>query len=103
MSVIALVLTVLMQLQIPLFLVALLCGLGAPYLAQSGDLRKARWAAAAGFGASSLLAVLYVGSIILSLRSGAVGRIGLDVLMACLWGFFAWRDYRMLQQFKGVR
>lgn len=101
MNAIALLLSVLMSLQIPLFLVALAGGLSAPYFARKGDLQKARWAAAAGFGASSLLAVVYVGGIIFALRAGAAGRIGLDVIMACLWTYFAVRDYRMLKMFKG--
>lgn len=101
MSVIALFLMVLMQLQIPLFIVALAGGMGAPYLANKGDLGKARVAAWAAFIAASLLCVLYVGGIMLALRAGAAGRIGLDLLMAGLWGYFAWRDYRMLQQLRG--
>lgn len=101
MSVIALFLMVLMQLQIPLFIVALAGGMGAPYLAQKGDIGKARVAAWAAFIAASLLCVLYVGGIMLALRAGAANRIGLDLLMAGLWGWFAWRDYRVLQMLRG--
>jgi len=88
----------LMQLQIPLFIVALIGSLGGQALLRSGQFGRAKLAIAVGFGASSLLAALYLGSVILGLRFGQVDPIGL--LMAGLWAFFAWRDYKMLKMFR---
>jgi hypothetical protein len=90
---------ILMQLQIPLFIVALIGSLGGQAWMRSGQFSKAKVAIAIGFGASSLLAALYLGSVILMLRVGRVDAIG--VLMAGLWAFFAWRDYKLLKMFKG--
>ena len=89
----------LMTLQIPLFIVALIGSLGGQAWLRSGQIKKAKLAISVGFGASSLLAVLYIGSVILGLRIGRVDAIG--VLMAGLWAFFAWRDYQMLKMFRG--
>ncbi len=73
-----------------LFLVALAGSFGGQYLARQGKLRQARWAVMAGFGAASLLAVLY-------LTTSFLGRGALDLLFAAIWGWFAWRDYKVLQ------
>ena len=93
------VVLILMQLQIPLFIVALIGSLGGQAMLRSGQLKKAKLGIAVGFGASSLLAVLYVGAVILGLRIGRLDAIG--VLMAGLWTFFAWRDYQMLKMLRG--
>jgi len=90
---------VLMQLQIPLFIVALIGSLAGQAWMRSGKFKQAKLAISIGFGASSLLAALYIGSVILGLRVGRVDAIG--ILMAGLWAFFAWRDYKLLKMFKG--
>lgn len=90
MAVAVTILAFLMKFSWVLFLVALFASFGARGLYSKGDFRKARLAAMASFFASSLLAVLYVTVFI-------IGQGFLDAIIAAVWGWFAWRDYKFLQ------
>ncbi len=90
MPVVVMILGLMLKFSWVLFLIALAGSFGGQHLARKGDMRKARWAIMAGFGASSLLAVLY-------LTVSLLGQGALDLLFAAIWGWFAWRDYKVLQ------
>jgi len=89
-NVAVMILALLLKFSWVLFLVALFASFGSRGLYARGDLRKARWAALTSFIASSLLAVLY-------LTVFFIGKGFLDAIIAAVWGWFAWRDYKFLQ------
>ncbi len=83
------VLSLLLRWSFPLFIVAFLAGIFCRSQAAKGEIRKARLTAKVSFIASSLLAVAH-------LAAGALGD-PTAILMALLWGYFAWRDYSFLK------
>jgi len=90
MPVVVLILSLMLKFSWVLFLIALFASFGARGLYNKGEFAKAKLAAMAAFGASSLLAVLY-------LTIGILGGGALNLLFAGIWGWFAWRDYKFLQ------
>lgn len=76
-------------------------GLLGSHWAQSGKLRQARIAVWTAFVASSLLLVVHLAMTAFAARAGAVGSMGLNALMSVLWGYFTWRDLRLLKMLRG--
>jgi len=74
------------------FLVAFFGGFIARSAYQKGNLQRARTVAAITFMASSLLLVTY--GVIAILTMGAM-----NLIMAGIWGYFAWRDWQFLKLF----
>ena len=83
-------LLLLLQWSFPLFIVAFLAGILARNQLAKGQVRKARLTARITFGASSLLTVAYLAAVV-------IGHDTTSLFFACLWGYFAWRDYNFLK------
>lgn len=94
-----LLLAVLAYLKTPLLVVSLAGNFATIYLSRSGDAGMARLTARAAFLCSTLLAVFYGGTCLLSrTAAGAQLRISLgDWGVAFFWAFMAWNDSRTLK------
>ena len=90
MPIVVLILSLMLKFSWVLFLIALVGSFGARGLYNKREFGKARLAAMVAFGASSLLAVLYLTVFFLSFSP-------LNLLFAAIWGWFAWRDYKFLR------
>jgi hypothetical protein len=77
-----------------IFIIAFAAGMIARTMVNKGQLKKAKILATVAFGAASLLAVIYLGI-------GFITKDWVNLLFAALWGYFAFRDYKLMQLISG--
>ncbi len=85
-------------LRTPFFVVSLIAGIWAGMRLNSGRLDKSTRALAwIALVTSVLVAVGYLGEVVLFLKIGAGGNSFMSLFFAVLWGYFSLRSYKILK------